>query len=81
MIENGIRKWAVCTIAAKRHLALGRVVGSSFTRHHPGVPVYLLLADEVDGYFDPALEPFRLVTIDELKTSEASLTLDVMRSR
>lgn len=58
--------WAACTIAAKRHLALGRVVCSSFTRHHPGHLAYLLLADEVDGYFEPNDEPFRLVTMDTL---------------
>ena len=46
--------WAICTIAAKRNLALGRVVCRSFQRHHPNVPAYLLLADRVDGCFDPA---------------------------
>jgi hypothetical protein len=67
--------WAVCTIAAKRHLALGRVVCSSFTRHHPEHPAYLLLADELDGYFDPANEPFRMVTLDALAPPK------LMRSR
>ncbi len=62
--------WAMCTIAAKRNLALGRVVCNSFQRHHPTVPAYLLLADRVDGYFDPAEEPFRVVLLDELGLPE-----------
>ena len=62
--------WAICTIAAKRNLALGRVVCRSFQRHHPNVPAYLLLADRVDGYFDPAAEPFRMVLPDELGMPE-----------
>jgi hypothetical protein len=80
MIPNdGRDRWAVCTIAAKRHLALGRVVCSSFAQHHPSCPVYLLLADEVDGYFDPASEPFRLVTLNDLTT--ATPAIGPMRDR
>ena len=67
---EGRGPWAMCTIAAKRNLALGRVVCTSFQRHHPTVPVYLLLADRVDGYFDPAGEPFRVVLLDELGMPE-----------
>jgi len=70
-------KWAMCTIAAKRHLALGRVVCSSFRRHHPEIPAYLLLADSVDGYFDPAAEPFQMVALEEL----GAAGLDRMRNR
>jgi len=70
-------KWAMCTIAAKRHLALGRVVCSSFRRHHPEIPAYLLLADSEDGYFDPAAEPFQMVALEEL----GAAGLDRMRNR
>lgn len=62
--------WAVCTIAAKPQLALARVVATSFRRHHPGVPVFVLLADRVEGAFDPAGEPYRLVALEELEAPE-----------
>lgn len=62
--------WALCTIAAKPQLALARVVARSFRRHHPGVPVFVLLADRVEGAFDPAREPYRLVALEELEAPE-----------
>jgi hypothetical protein len=58
------------TIAAKSTLALARVVARSFSEHHPGVPFYVLLTDEVDGYFDPVLEPYELLRLDELTVPE-----------
>ena len=58
--------WAACTIAAKARLPSARVVAASFADHHPGVPFFVLLADEVDGCFDPAAEPYALIGIDEL---------------
>jgi hypothetical protein len=57
---------AGATIAAKSTLALARVVARSFTKHHPAVPFYVLLADEVDGYFDPSREPYELFQLDDL---------------
>lgn len=66
-------KWAVCTIAAKRHLSLGRVVCSSFQRHHSGVPFFLLLCE---GRIEAGNEPFRVVWPDELGTGA-----EAMRSR
>jgi hypothetical protein len=58
--------WAACTIAAKARLPSARVVASSFSEHHPGVPFFVLLADAVDGCFDPAAEPFELIGLDAL---------------
>ena len=57
---------AAATIVAKSHLPYARVLAESFRRHHPDVPFLVLLADEVDGYFDPAAEPFELVTLEDL---------------
>jgi hypothetical protein len=57
---------AAATIVAKNQLALGRVLARSFRRHHPEIPFFLLLADEVDGCFDPAVEPFHLIELAEL---------------
>jgi hypothetical protein len=58
---------AVATIVAKNYLSFARVLGESFRRHHPGVPFYALLTDEVDGYFDPAAEPFSIVGLSDLR--------------
>ena len=58
--------WAACTIAAKARLPSARVVARSFAGHHPGVPFFVLLADEVEGCFDPAAEPYELLGLDAL---------------
>ncbi len=58
--------WAACTIAAKARLPSARVVATSFAEHHPGVPFFVLLADEVEGCFDPAAEPYELIGLDAL---------------
>ena len=58
--------WAACTIAAKATLPSARVVAASFAEHHPDVPFFVLLADEVEGSFDPAAEKFEIVGLDEL---------------
>jgi hypothetical protein len=61
---------AAATIVDKSGLALARVLAASFLEHHRDVPFFVLLADEVDGYFDPAKESFELVTLDQLKIPE-----------
>ena len=58
--------WAACTIAAKARLPSARVVARSFAEHHPDVPFFVLLADEVEGCFDPAAEPYELLGLDAL---------------
>jgi hypothetical protein len=58
------------TIAAKGTLALARVVARSFAEHHPGVPFFVLLADEVDGFFDPAQEPYELLLLRDVEIPE-----------
>ncbi|HWQ56198.1 MAG TPA: hypothetical protein VN442_21100 [Bryobacteraceae bacterium] len=57
---------AVATVVAKNYLSFARVLADSFLARHPGVPFYVLLADEVEGSFDPACEPFRLLTLADL---------------
>ncbi|MEI8340723.1 MAG: hypothetical protein WCH43_04190 [Verrucomicrobiota bacterium] len=67
--KNPFRVAAV-TIASKSRLALARVTARSFLEHNPGIPFYVLLADEVEGCFDPALEPFHLIGMDQLGLRE-----------
>ncbi|MEA2563012.1 MAG: hypothetical protein QOH06_4516 [Acidobacteriota bacterium] len=57
---------AAGTIVAKNYLSFARVLARSFREHHPDVPLFVLLADEVDGYFDPAAEPFQLLRLENL---------------
>jgi hypothetical protein len=42
------------------------VLARSFLEHHPGIPFHVLLADEVDGWFDPGAEPFALIPLSAL---------------
>ena len=58
---------AAGTIVAKSCLHLARVLAQSFREHHPEIPFFVLLADEVDGHFDPAAEAFELLRLSELK--------------
>lgn len=57
---------AAATIFAKNYLARARVLAESLRRHHPEVPLYALLWDEVEGCFVPEQEPFRFVAAEEL---------------
>jgi hypothetical protein len=57
---------AVGTVVAKRYLSLARVLAESFHHHHPEIPFYVLLADRVDGRFDPEAEPFRMLRLQDL---------------
>jgi hypothetical protein len=57
---------AVCTIVAKNYLGMARVCCASFLRHHPGARAFVLLADRVEGFLDPALESFEILTAEEL---------------
>lgn len=57
---------AGCTIVAKSCLSYARVLARSFRRCHPDSPFFVLLADDVQGCFDPAGEPYALVWLTDL---------------
>ena len=57
---------AAATIVAKPYLSHARILGRGFREHHPEIPFFALLADEVEGCFDPAAEPFALVELAAL---------------
>ncbi len=57
---------AVGTVVAKNFLAFARVLGFSLRQHHPDVPFFVVLADRVDGVFDPTAEPFEVVPLEAL---------------
>jgi hypothetical protein len=55
------------TVVAKRELPYARVLARSFAEHHPELPFFVLLADEVEDCFDPVAEPFELILLSELE--------------
>jgi glycosyltransferase involved in cell wall biosynthesis len=69
-MHNPADRLAVCTIATKNYLARVRVLARSLQRFHPELPIYLLLADRIDGYFDPAKEPFQMIEPAQLAVND-----------
>jgi hypothetical protein len=57
---------AVCTIASKNYLAQVRVFAKSMARSNPNVQIYVLIVDRAEGKFDPALEPYHVIFLEEL---------------
>jgi glycosyltransferase involved in cell wall biosynthesis len=57
---------AFCTIIAKNYLAYARVLCASLRRQHPEAATYVLLVDDVDGFFEPEKESFRLLQLHDL---------------
>jgi hypothetical protein len=61
----------ICTIITKSYLAHARALAESIREHNPDLPPLLvLLADRVDGYFDPAREPFQMIQLEDLADQE-----------
>jgi hypothetical protein len=67
-IDRGARQAnvAACTVVSKKRLSHARAWSKSFRCHHPTVPVFVLLADRLDGLFDPRLEPFQVLSPEDL---------------
>jgi hypothetical protein len=58
------------TIVTKDYLPFARVLARSLRRHHPECQLVVALADEIDGSFEPATEPFSILTPAELQVPE-----------
>lgn len=56
----------ICTIISKNYLAHARALTQTFLRYHPQGRVFVLLVDEIDGYFDPAEESFTVVPVSQI---------------
>ena len=63
---SAVSELAACTIVSKNYLPFARVLARSFHDHHPDGRFFVLLVDRVDGYFDPAAEPFELIEVERL---------------
>ncbi len=57
---------AICTIISKNYLAHARTLTQSYLAQHPDGRVFVCLVDQIDGYYDPANEPFETVLSDQL---------------
>jgi hypothetical protein len=68
--HDGATGPAAATIVAKPYLSHARVLARSFREHHPEIPFFVLLADEVEDRFDPANESYELIALDELGLDE-----------
>ena len=58
---------ALCTVVSKNHLPYARTLAASFRQYHPGAPMFVLLADQIDGYFAPEREPFDVIELSALR--------------
>jgi len=56
----------ICTIFTKDKLAHVRTLTQSFLTQYPSGKVVALLVDEIDGYFNPTIEPFEIIAVDSL---------------
>lgn len=57
---------AVCTIVTKSHLPFARALAKNLAQFNSDIVLYVLLADRVDGYFDPDQEPFKIIFLEDL---------------
>jgi glycosyltransferase involved in cell wall biosynthesis len=63
----------IVTIVTKSYLAFARTLAASFKKHNPDGKVFVLFADEIDGYFDPKKEDFISIQLDELRNEVNNL--------
>jgi hypothetical protein len=68
--DSNHKEIAVCTVATKNNLAFVRVFTDSFAKHNPGIDIFILLVDKINGYFQPELEKYKIVTVEELRNEE-----------
>jgi len=61
---------AYCTIVTKSHLAYARALARSLEVHNPHSKLFVLLADQKEGFIDIANEPFELIEIEDLNDQE-----------
>jgi len=57
---------AYCTIITKSHLAYARALATTLAEKNSQSKFFVLLADRIDGCFDPEKEPFELIPIEDL---------------
>ena len=61
---------SITTIIAKNYVAQARVLARSFRALHPDAGIHVLVVDDLEGRFDPAREPFDVLTLGDLAILE-----------
>ncbi|MGA2372622.1 MAG: glycosyltransferase family 4 protein [Candidatus Korobacteraceae bacterium] len=59
-------EFAACTIIAKNYLPMARVLANSWRTFHPDCPLFVLLLDSPQGFFNPATEAFEAISVSQL---------------
>jgi GT2 family glycosyltransferase/glycosyltransferase involved in cell wall biosynthesis len=67
----------VCTVINKAWLAHARALAESLRAHEPDARLSVLIVDAIDGCFDPAEEPFEVLTPGDLRIDD----FDAMSAR
>ena len=60
----------ICTIITKSHLVYARTLLQSLKKYNEDVKFYVLLADQVDGYFEPKDYDFSWIFLENLDDQE-----------
>jgi len=60
-----------CTVVTRSHLGFVRALVRTLRRWHPDARAYVLVVDGSSGYFDPRLEDFTVVAMEELGIPDA----------
>lgn len=60
----------VCTIVTKSYLAFARTLASTLMAHNPNSKLYVLLVGKLDEQFDPNIECFTLIPLEDLPDQE-----------
>ena len=66
MASAAVGRVALGTVVAKNYVAFARALARSLRAHCPGLSFYVLLVDELDGRFDPGVEPFEMLSLGDL---------------
>lgn len=61
-----LKDTCVFTIISKNYISYARTLFNSFSKYNPGIKMFALLADKVDGYFDIEKESFEIIEADTL---------------
>ncbi len=58
---------AFCTIITKRYLPFARTLADSLNKHHPNIPLYVLLVDKIDKNTSSlSSEHFKIIHLEDL---------------
>lgn len=57
---------AIFTIVAKNYLSLARTLGDSIKKHHPDIPFYIIIADQIGNSVNKEGEIYSIIEASEL---------------